>query len=148
MAKRKAATVQRQIVRVPMSKPPAGMRLVPRGTALAGRTAKRGKIRHYARKAAAFGRSQSGVLLPIAGAAGLGLLERMYPEAPKIDALGISGTYGLGLFAAGHFLNMPTLKALSVGPLACAVRDIAKSGELGVQGSAIPGAEVEGFRIG
>lgn len=148
MAK-KAATAQRQIVRVPMTKPPAGMRLVPRGTALAGtKSAKKGKIRHYARKAAAFGRSQSGVLLPIAGAAGLGLLERMYPEAPKVDALGISGSYGLGLFAIGHFLNMPTLKALSIGPLSCAVRDIAKSGELGVQGSAIPGAEVEGFRIG
>jgi len=143
----KRTATKTQIVRVPMTKPPQGMRLVPRGALAAGRVGKLGKAakKHY-RRSAAFARAHSPILMPMVGAGGLGLLERLYPDAPKIDFLGLSGTYGLGLFAIGHFASMPVLKALAVGPLAVAVHQIAKSGELGVTG--LPGSPVEGFQFG
>jgi hypothetical protein len=143
----KKTATKTQIVRVPMTKPPQGMRLVPRGALAAGRVGKVGKAakKHY-RRAAAFAGRHSPVLMPLLGAGALGIAERMFPDMPKVEILGTSGTYGLGLFLVGHFANMPVVKALSLGPLCVAVHQIGKSGELGVTG--LPGTPVEGFQFG
>lgn len=124
-----------KIVRMPMTKPPRGLRLVPAGAMTGGGF--RGRARRVYHRAKGFAIANKAVSYPLAGAAALGLLERTGVELPfEIPMIGKAGTLAVALFAVGHFAKMPGLKLLSIGPACVAVHGLAS------------GSGVSGFDVG
>lgn len=115
-----------KIVRLPMTKPPRGLRLVPSGALGGGFRAKAKRSYHRAR---AFALSNKSITFPVLGAAGLGLMQRTGIDLPfEIPMVGQAGTVAIALYAIGHFAKSQNLKLLAIGPACIAVHGLASGG--------------------
>lgn len=84
------------------------------------------------------------MMLPAAGAV-VGAWIAKSPtgaDLPLSDALGKKMAIGALMWAAGHFLRMPTLKAMSIGPVSAAIWEWGETGKM--SGDDVEGDDVEG----
>lgn len=84
------------------------------------------------------------MMLPAAGAV-VGAWIAKSPtgaDLPLADALGKKMAIGALMWAAGHFLRMPTLKAMSIGPVSAAIWEWGETGKMSGEG------DVEGDDVG
>jgi hypothetical protein len=78
-------------------------------------------------------------MLALVGAAAAGLVKRQGIELPKIDALGVTGTYGAVLLVAGEMMKSRVLESMGTG-LACIAVYQLSAGET-VEGDEMAGAD-------
>ena len=101
-----------------------------------------------AAKAAAI--RERALLFALGGAALIGGAKRTGVNLPKVEALGMAGTYGIGLYAAGRLFKSKVLEELSVGPLCVAMAALVEGGTAGLSSAGAPtdkdkgGGRVEG----
>jgi hypothetical protein len=105
-------TTKPVIVRVPSFSPAAKRR--------AAGIARRGYS--IASKAAA---SERHTLAAVGAAAVLGFAKRSNVELPKIDALGVAGTYGLAAWALGRTMKSPIMSHVATGLLSISAYQLA-----------------------
>lgn len=109
MAKTKTPDVK--IVRVPSMSPATRAKAkaaVSRGFSAAARTALEEKH----------------TIAAVAAGGVLGYIESRRVSVPKIDALGVAGTYGTLAWVLGRYTKSPTMQHVATGLLACGMRDL------------------------
>lgn len=93
--------------------------------------ASRGRVRHFARRAgsavAAAARDEKHTLVAVGAAAALGYATRkgadgksLSQKLPRIDALGVAGTYGILAWAGAKYTKNRTMRHVATGLLAVA----------------------------
>lgn len=107
-----AKTSSVKIVRVPTFSPAAKRR--------AGALARRGFS--AASKAAS---SERHTIAAVGASAVLGYMQRAGVSLPKVDALGVAGTYGLAAWAGGRFMKSQILSHVATGLLSISAYQLA-----------------------
>jgi hypothetical protein len=128
MAKTKTPDVK--IVRVPSMSPATRAKAkaaVSRGFSAAARTALEEKH----------------TIAAVAAGGVLGYIESRRVSVPKIDALGVAGTYGTLAWVLGRYTKSPTMQHVATGLLACGMRDL-----VATTGASVPGPSTSGDLYG
>lgn len=95
--------------------------------------------RRGASAAARAAASEKHTLTALGAAAALGYVEGSGTSVPKIDALGVAGTYGAVAWGIGRFTKSRVAEHVATGLLAVAVRDmVARSAASRAQAPAVP----------
>lgn len=99
------------------------VRIIRAGGRRAGAIARRGLT--AAGRAAV---SEKHTIAAVIAAAAVGYVDRPGGvELPHVNALGVAGTYGLALWAAGRYTKNPMLQHAATGLLAVAAHDFVKN---------------------
>lgn len=139
MAKRKssAARALAPVIRMQMPAAPKSRRVVVAPPAFLSRT--QAAVQKSGRKvgsaAAKFAHDERHTLIAVGAAGVLGLAESRGVDLPKIDALGVAGTYGLAAYLYAKLSNSPTAEKVATGLLSVAVYKMASAPAAGVSGA-------------
>lgn len=88
--------------------------------------------------------SEKHTITALVTAAGLGYIEKNRVQVPHLNALGVDGTVGLGLWIAGRYTKNPMLMHAATGALACAIKGAVVSGAVGGTSGTPQGAVQQG----
>lgn len=127
MAKRSSARAP-IIIRQPAAKAPIIRVAGPRAPGRARRYA-----RHVGRAARHVGMralEEKHTVAAVGAGLALGFVEREKIALPAIPKLGMSGTYGIGLWLAGKYMRSRTMSHMATGLLSIAAYQLGKTGEI------------------
>jgi len=135
MAKRKSATARAlaPVVKLQVAGGARGGAMAP---AFLGRTqaAMQKAGSRIGTKARQIAHDERHTLIALGSAAALGLAESRGVDLPKIDALGIAGTYGLGAYLYSKLTGSPTAEKVATGLLCVAIYKLTSAPAAGVSG--------------
>jgi hypothetical protein len=94
--------------------------------------------RRFSSAAAKAAASEKHTLTALGAAAALGYVEKNRIQVPHIQAIGVDGTVGLGLWALGKYTKNPVLQHMATGALACAVKGAVVNNLLSPAGTGAP----------
>jgi hypothetical protein len=127
MAKRSAARAP-IIIRQPAAKAPIIRVAGPRAPSRGRRAAR--ALGHYARRAGHKALEEKHTFAAVGAGLALGFVEREKIALPSIPKLGMSGTYGIGLWLAGRYMRSRTMSHMATGLLSIAAYQLGKTGEI------------------